>query len=55
MYENVVFSSKHNVELPAYDEWSGLLIMPEMIAAFITPNHPAVTTVIREASDFLKK
>lgn len=53
--ENVIFSSKHNLELLAYDEWSGLLVMPEIIAAFITPNHPAVTTVIREASEFLKK
>lgn len=53
--ENVIFSSKHNIELLAYDEWSGLLIMPEIIAAFITPNHPAVTAVIREASEFLKK
>lgn len=53
--ENVLFSSKHNIELLAYDEWSGLLIMPEIIAAFITPNHPTVTAVIREASEFLKK
>lgn len=30
--ENVLFSSKHNIELLAYDEWSGLLIMPEIIA-----------------------
>lgn len=53
--ENVIFSDKHNIELLAYDEWSGLLIMPEIIAAFITPNHPAVTAVIKEASEFLKK
>lgn len=53
--ENVIFSDKHNIELLAYDEWSGLLIMPEIITAFITPNHPAVTAVIREASEFLKK
>ena len=53
--ENVIFIDKHNIELLAYDEWSGLLIMPEIITAFITPNHPAVTAVIREASEFLKK
>ena len=53
--ENVIFSDKHNIELLAYDEWGGLLIMPEIITAFITPNHPAVTAVIREASEFLKK
>lgn len=53
--EKVLFGSKHDIELLAYDEWSGLLIMPEIIAAFITPNHPAVTAVIREASEFLKK
>lgn len=53
--EKVLFGSKHDIELLAYDEWSGLLIMPEIIAAFITPNQPAVTAVIREASEFLKK
>lgn len=52
--ENVIFSSKHGIELLACDEWSGLLIMPEVIAAFVTPNHPAVATVIKEASEFLK-
>ena len=53
--EETLFTYQNQLELLAYDEWSGLLIMPEIIAAFVTPNHPAVSSVIHEASSFLKK
>lgn len=53
--EEKLFTYEDELELLAYDQWSGLLIMPEMIAAFLTPNHPSVTSVVREASQFLKK
>ena len=44
-----------NIELLAYDEWSGALIMPEMIAAFVTPNHPAVAEILTTATEYLRK
>lgn len=53
--EEILFTYQDQLELLAYDEWSGLLIMPEIIAAFVTPNHPAVSSVIHEGSSFLKK
>ena len=53
--EEKLFTYEDELELLAYDQWSGLLIMPEMIAAFLTPNHPSVTSVVRDASQFLKK
>ena len=43
------------IELLAYDQWSGLLFMPEIIAAFVTPNHPLISKVIKDASEWLKK
>lgn len=43
------------VELLAFDEWSGLLFMPELVAAFVTPNHPKIAEIIRDASDVLMK
>ena len=53
--ENILFNFRGQAELLAYDEWSGLTIMPEIIAAFVTPNHPSVSAVIHDASAFLKK
>jgi superfamily I DNA and/or RNA helicase len=39
----------------AFDEWSGKATAPEMIAAFVTPNHPQIAKVVRRASDILGK
>lgn len=50
-----IFTYQNTIELLACDQWSGLNIMPEMIAAFVTPNHPALSTIIHDASTFLKK
>lgn len=50
-----IFTYQNTIELLACDQWSGLNIMPEMIAAFVTPNHPALSPVIHDASTFLKK
>lgn len=53
--ENTVFSYTDTVELLAYDEWNGLLIMPEIITAFVTPNHPLISEVLGKASAFLQE
>lgn len=37
----------------AYDEWGGLSGIPEMLSAFVMPNHPAVEKVLTEASSIL--
>ncbi|MCP3904635.1 MAG: hypothetical protein GY715_13495 [Planctomycetes bacterium] len=41
------------VELLARDEWSGLVSLPEILAAFVLPNHPAVDDLLRVAADTL--
>ncbi len=46
--------SDFTIELLAYDQWSGLRIMPELIAAFVTPNHPCVSEVLLKAGSYLK-
>ena len=43
------------VQLLSFNEWSGLAFDPELIAAFVTPNHPEIAKVISEASLYLKK
>jgi very-short-patch-repair endonuclease len=41
------------VRVLAYDEWGGLAIAPEVLAAFVTPNHPAVDALLADASALL--
>lgn len=41
------------IELLAADEWGGAAATPELLAAFVTPNEPAVDRVLRLASDAL--
>lgn len=53
--EETIFSYSDTVELLAYDEWNGLLIMPEIITAFVTPNHPLIAEVLSRASAFLRE
>lgn len=52
---NTVGSFSRQVEVLAYDQWSGLFMMPEMSAAFVTPNHPVIAPVLKKASDILKQ
>jgi hypothetical protein len=38
----------------ARNEWGGARYMPELLAAFVTPNDPAVQRLLREASNLLR-
>lgn len=39
----------------AYDEWHGTAFFPELITAFITPNHPEISKLVTRASTFLQQ
>lgn len=43
-----------DIAVLAYDEWSGLQSLPEILAAFVTPNHPEVERLLSTASSTLK-
>ncbi|HET6632466.1 MAG TPA: DUF3320 domain-containing protein [Rhodanobacteraceae bacterium] len=43
------------VELLAHNEWGGAASMPELLAAFCTPNDPAVDKVLKDVSDVLRR
>lgn len=43
------------VEILARDEWSGLSSLPEILAAFVMPNHPAAESVLVDAAKVLDK
>ena len=53
--DEVLASQVSTIELLAYDQWTGVLFMPETAAAFMTPNHPKVQEVISAASLYLQK
>lgn len=44
-----------DVELLARNEWGGAAAMPELLAAFALPNDPAVSRVLKAASDVLRR
>jgi len=53
--KTVLYEQSAPLTVLAYDQWGGLASMPEMIAAFVMPNHPVVAKVIGEAAPLLEK
>ena len=53
--EELLGTAAGEVELLPKDQWSGLHIMPELVTAFVTPNHPHIAQILRTASDYLQK
>lgn len=51
----VILTESLPVRLMAFDQWHGSLIMPELIAAFVTPNHPLVPPICIKASRYLEE
>lgn len=43
------------IRLMAFDQWNGNSTRPEMIASFVTPNHPAIPAIILQAAKYLEK
>ncbi|HEX2950852.1 MAG TPA: DUF4011 domain-containing protein [Armatimonadota bacterium] len=47
--------STTRIEVLAYDEWNGLQSLPEIIAAFVTPNHPAIDAILSDSANILRE
>lgn len=43
------------ISLLAYDQWNGSALLPEMLSAFITPNHPEIPAILRKAAEILQQ
>lgn len=52
--DTVLDIQKEEVGVLAKDEWGGNTVLPEIIAAFVQPNDPAVEVILREASKRLR-
>lgn len=53
--ETVLASVTHSLEALARNEWGGANSMPELLAAFVAPNDPAIAPLLRDASRRLEK
>ena len=53
--EGLLASESFETTVLASDQWTGINVMPELTAAFITPNHPAITQIINRAAHYLMK
>jgi len=50
-----LLAQTHPLELLAYNEWSGTMSLPEALAAFVLPNHPAIENLLRQARKHLER
>ncbi|MBQ2581836.1 MAG: DUF4011 domain-containing protein, partial [Ruminococcus sp.] len=53
--EEVIDSADGSIELLPANQWMGVGCVPEMISAFVCPNHPTVAQVVGKAAAFLQK
>ncbi len=53
--EKTLCSVKTEITALAFDEWHGVTVYPELLCAFITPNHPVIAQVTGRAADLLGK
>jgi hypothetical protein len=50
-----LYKEVYSIDVLAYDQWSGVTVLPEILSAFVTPNHPEVPKIIKRASAILEK
>lgn len=51
----LLFEEKYPINVLAYDQWGGIAVLPEMLSAFVTPNHPATLPIIKRAATILEQ
>ena len=52
---NVITEELVDIDVLAFDQWTGAAIYPELLSAFVTPNHPQIAGVVSKASEYLKQ
>ena len=53
--DKVLLSDNAETTVFAFDEWHGIGLYPELLATFVTPNHPELARIIARATDYLGK
>lgn len=53
--ENELVADSMEITVLAYDQWPGLRYSPDLLAAYVTPNHPAISGLSQTAARYLGK
>ncbi|MDE6339908.1 MAG: DUF4011 domain-containing protein, partial [Muribaculaceae bacterium] len=53
--DEVIAEKVFEIELMPYDHWTGIKILPQTIASFITPNHPSISSLVVKSAAVLKQ
>ena len=53
--DELLAARDYPIELLAYDQWTGVSVLPELLSAFVTPNHPSVVSLTAKAGKYLQK
>ena len=51
----IILEKEFPIYLMAFDQWCGTSIRPELLASFVTPNHPLLSRVITHAAQHLER
>ena len=46
---------EYPISLMTFDQWPGASVVPELLASFVTPNHPILSRISVNASKFMEK
>ncbi|MEM7755480.1 MAG: DUF4011 domain-containing protein [Planctomycetota bacterium] len=49
----VVAARRSPLDVLAADEWGGMGVLPELLASFVLPNHPAIEPILRRANELV--
>lgn len=53
--KQILFSQDYDIEIMPYDQWLGTSILPQCLASFVLPNHPAINNIVVKAATKLKE
>ena len=53
--EEELLKTDFPISLMAFDQWTGSGVRPELLASFVTPNHPLLSRVVVNASKYMEK
>lgn len=51
--EEVLKEQSFPISFMAYNQWHGIDCYPQLLASFITPNHPCIAPIVKRASGYL--
>jgi very-short-patch-repair endonuclease len=54
-HDDIIDEQRYPLEVLARNEWGGASTMPELLAAFVAPNDLAIESVLKAASDVLRR